>query len=103
MKKIQIRQPNDFHHHLRDGDMLKLTSKECFDRCPEDWFKKDVFIKTANAIYNSQIGRKFKGEKVYLHRGSPFMQSVYKNKKKAFEFDRKNNNEPSIIDINPFK
>ena len=69
----------------------KLTAKECFDRCPEDWFKKDVFIKTANAIYNSQIGGKFKGKKVYLHRGSPFMAAVYRNKKKAFDFDRKSN------------
>tara|TARA_A100001388_G_C28708239_1_gene469830 strand:+ start:138 stop:1145 length:1008 start_codon:yes stop_codon:yes gene_type:complete len=32
MKSIEIRQPNDFHHHLRDGDMLNITAKECFDR-----------------------------------------------------------------------
>ena len=32
MDTIKIRQPNDFHHHLRDGDLLKLTTKECFDR-----------------------------------------------------------------------
>ena len=25
MDTIKIRQPNDFHHHLRDGDLLKLT------------------------------------------------------------------------------
>ena len=32
MDTIKIRQPNDFHHHLRDGNLLKLTTKECFDR-----------------------------------------------------------------------
>ena len=32
MNTFKIRQPNDFHHHLRDGDLLKLTAKECFDR-----------------------------------------------------------------------
>ena len=26
----------------------RLTAKECFDRCPDDWFKKDGFINTAN-------------------------------------------------------
>jgi len=69
----------------------KLKTKECYDNSPEDWFQKDVFIKTANAIYNSPIGSKFKGKKVYFHRGSPFMQSVYLNKKKAFQFDKKHN------------
>ena len=73
----------------------KITAKDCFDNCPEDWFEKDVFIKTANAVYNSPRGRKFKNKKVYFHRGSPFMQAIYKNKKKAFDFDKKNN-KPAI-------
>lgn len=68
----------------------KIKAKECWDNCPEDWFEKDVFIKTANAIYNSPIGKKFNNKIVYIHRGSPFMDSIYKNKKKAFKFDRKN-------------
>ena len=29
---IKIRKPNDFHHHLREGNLLKLTTKECFDK-----------------------------------------------------------------------
>lgn len=29
---IKIRKPNDFHHHLRDGDMLNITVNECFNR-----------------------------------------------------------------------
>ena len=29
---IKIRKPNDFHHHLRENDLLKLTTKECFKK-----------------------------------------------------------------------
>jgi len=72
----------------------RLTAKDCYDRCPEDWFAKDVFIKTANAIYQSQYSKPFKGKKVYFHRGSPFMKKVYASKKRAMDFDRKNNKPP---------
>jgi hypothetical protein len=67
----------------------KIKAKDCFNNCPEDWFEKEVFIKTANAIYSSKEGAKFKGKRVYFHRGSPFMNAVYKNKKMAFDFDKK--------------
>ena len=72
----------------------RLTAKDCYDRCPEDWFEKNVFIKTANAIYQSQYSKPFKGKKVYFHRGSPFMKKLYASKKRAMDFDRKNNNPP---------
>ena len=29
---IRILKPNDFHHHLRDGKLLKLTTKQCFNK-----------------------------------------------------------------------
>jgi len=32
ISSIKIRKPNDFHHHLRDGDMLDITVNECFNR-----------------------------------------------------------------------
>lgn len=73
----------------------KLTATDCFENTPEDWFTKQVFIKTANAVYSSTIGSKFKNKTVYFHRGSPFMNSVYKSKKEAQKFD-KNNNNPMI-------
>jgi len=69
----------------------KINAKKCFDNCPEDWFKDDVFIKTANAIYNSIYAKPFKSKKVYFHRGSPYMKAVYDNKKKAQQYDKKNN------------
>tara|TARA_Y100000310_G_scaffold319713_1_gene375323 strand:+ start:67 stop:1548 length:1482 start_codon:yes stop_codon:yes gene_type:complete len=73
----------------------KLKVEDCYDNIPEEWFEKDVFIKTANAIYTSQVGSKFKGKKVYFHRGSPFMKNIYNNKKKAFDFDKRIN-KPTI-------
>ena len=30
MEEIKIRKPNDFHHHLRDGDILSFTTEHCF-------------------------------------------------------------------------
>ena len=32
MNQITIRKPNDFHHHLRDGDMLENTVNHCFSK-----------------------------------------------------------------------
>lgn len=29
---IKIRKPNDFHHHLRENQLLKLTTQKCFDK-----------------------------------------------------------------------
>ena len=29
---ITIRKPNDFHHHLREKELLQLTVKSCFDK-----------------------------------------------------------------------
>lgn len=29
---IRILKPNDFHHHLRDKELLELTTKTCFDK-----------------------------------------------------------------------
>ena len=28
---IEFRKPNDFHHHLRDGNMLEYTVPHCFN------------------------------------------------------------------------
>tara|TARA_B100000287_G_scaffold433415_1_gene495071 strand:+ start:944 stop:2431 length:1488 start_codon:yes stop_codon:yes gene_type:complete len=73
----------------------KLKAEDCFEACPEDWFKDDVFIKTANAIYNSEYAKPFKNApRVYFHRGSPYMKSVYENKKKAQVYDKKLNKTP---------
>ena len=30
--QLTIRKPNDFHHHLRDEEMLETTVKHCFNK-----------------------------------------------------------------------
>ena len=32
MNTIKIRKPNDFHHHLRDKNILPFTTKHCFTK-----------------------------------------------------------------------
>ena len=29
---IKIRKPNDFHHHLREEELLKITTEKCFEK-----------------------------------------------------------------------
>ena len=29
---LKIKKPNDFHHHLRDKNMLPITVKHCFNK-----------------------------------------------------------------------
>lgn len=39
---IKIKKPNDFHHHLRENGLLKLTTKKCFDKYSLDNLEKFV-------------------------------------------------------------
>ena len=52
---------------------------------PEDWHEENVYINTANAVYE-KFGKKFKGT-VYCHRGSKFMTKLYDAFKKAKKLD----------------
>ena len=58
--------------------------KECLDKgFPADWVETDVYIKTANKLWE-KFGRKMtKNGNVFFHRGSSFMQNVYAAKKKC--------------------
>ena len=74
---------------------VRWKVSDLYEKCPEDWLQTDVFIKSANAIYNSPYAKPFKSaSKVYFHRGSPYMKAVYDNKKKAALYDKKVNNPP---------
>jgi len=60
----------------------------------EDWTslgtngkELNVFMKTANVIYNSQEGKGW-AKPVYFHRGSPFMDAIYAARKVAFDWDK---------------
>jgi len=63
--------------------------QDFLDKGPEDWIEEDVYIKTANIVYK-KYGAKFAQSrgKVYCHRGSKFMNNLYKAKKAAHVLDR---------------
>ena len=91
-KKITMKDlesQHDFCHTYKKGKRFKL--KELYQGCPDDWFDKNVFEKTAIAVKASKAGKKFAGKKVYFHRGSPFMDAIYDNKKQAQKWDKENN------------
>ena len=90
LKKLQAQQ----EYCYTFDKSTRFKAEVLYEKCPEDWFKGDVFIKSANAIYNSVYAKPFKNRKVYFHRGSPYMKAVYDNKKKAADYDKKINNPP---------
>lgn len=59
----------------------------CLKNNPEAW-TPDIYIEIANAVYKSNAGKKFHGKKVYLHRGSKFMDAVYLKKKRCMMHDK---------------
>ena len=71
------------YEHLCDTDR---TLSYCLKNNPKAW-TPDVYIKIADAIYNSNTGKRFKGT-VYLHRGSKFMDAVYLKKKRCMMHDK---------------
>ena len=67
-----------------------VSLKEALETGPSDWNEdgKNIYIKTANALYKNKIGKKFSGN-VYFHRGSKFMKSIYDRKKRCINHDKK--------------
>ena len=86
-------------------DELEATAKHCrtthtLDYClknvPQDWRDNLVFCKTANKLWSSTWGQKFKGT-VMFHRagaasgpGSAFMDNIYKAKTNCLKRDKQN-------------
>ena len=86
-------------------DELEATAKHCktthtLDYClnnvPNDWRENLVFCKTANKLWSSTWGQKFKGT-VMFHRagaasgpGSAFMDNIYKAKTNCLKRDKQN-------------
>ena len=64
--------------------------KDCLKSGPADWVETDVYIKTANKLWE-KYGSKVSGT-VYFHRGSTFMDNVYKAKKKCQDIDKASDN-----------
>jgi len=58
----------------------------CLKKGPADWMEQNVYMKIANKIY-SVYGSKMRG-KVYFHRGSSFMNSLYDAKSDCHRRDK---------------
>jgi len=63
------------------------TLKQCLDNGPAAWIEDDVYIKTANKLFQ-EYGRKLT-KPVYFHRGSEFMDKIYSAKSKCHKVDKK--------------
>lgn len=61
------------------------TLENCLKNGPKIWIETDVYLKTANALI-----KKWKPNgKTYFHRGSPFMDKIYKAKAACHKLDKK--------------
>ena len=60
--------------------------EEFLNKGPKDWFDNDIYLRTANLIYKDYKS-KFKTP-VYCHRGSKFMDNIYKAKKVVMKLDK---------------
>ncbi len=87
VKKGKVKSVSDAE--LKKGERFVVAPKlaDCLKNGPADWVETDVYIKTANTLYE-KYGKKMKGG-VYFHRGSPFMDKVYKAKTACHNIDKK--------------
>jgi dihydroorotase len=89
IRSIQIRKPNDFHHHLRDGEMLDITANECFNR-----FNYIVVMPNLKPpIYTIEQANQYKNRIMKVNnKGTPLM-TLYlsKNISESDLYDFKNN------------
>jgi hypothetical protein len=65
-----------------------VSLNDCLKNGPANWVETDVYIKTANTLYDKH-GSKMRGV-VYFHRGSKFMNEVYKAKADCHKIDKQN-------------
>ena len=73
---IKIRKPNDFHHHLREKELLKLTTKICFDK----FHNVVVMPNLKNPIITIKQAMEYRENILKLDkRGNPLM-TLYLNK-----------------------
>jgi len=83
-------------HSYNFDDLAKgkqyVNASESLENClkngPKMWVETDVYLKTANALV-----KKWKPNgKTYFHRGSRFMDNIYKAKAKCHKLDKKSPN-----------
>jgi len=64
------------------------TLKECLEKGPADWIENDVYIKTANKLWEKYGAAMRANGDVFFHRGSKFMTNLYEAKKICHDIDR---------------
>ena len=76
---------------LKSASKFAHTDKsltDCLNKGPADWIETDVYIKTANKLWE-KYGRKMtRNGAVHFHRGSPFMNSLYSAKAECHKIDK---------------
>jgi len=84
--ELKIRKPNDFHHHLRDGEMLKTTVKHCFKKFQNvivmPNLKPPIFTIKQALDYRKRIIKTM--NKIGLLNGNPLM-TLYMSKNLIIE------------------
>ena len=87
---------DDFDKQTSQLEGLKKAAKwcntthnllDCQKNVPVSWINDSVFVKIANKLFD-KYKNKFKGN-VYFHRGSDFMNNLYKAKKDVHKRDKK--------------
>ena len=66
--------------------------QDCLNKGPADWIETDVYIKTANKLWEKYGRRMTKNGKVHFHRGSPFMKGLYDAKAECHKIDKASDN-----------
>lgn len=92
---IKIRKPNDFHHHMREGSILEMTTKECFDK----FYHVVVMPNLKVPVTSIKQALDYRKEiKSYDTRGNPMM-TLYLNDKISLSDLEKFKTYPELIGI----
>ena len=76
---------------LKSASKFAHTDKsltDCLNKGPADWIETDVYIKTANKLWEKYGRRMTRNGAVHFHRGSPFMNSLYSAKAECHKIDK---------------
>ena len=76
---------------LKSASKFAHTShglQDCLNKGPADWIETDVYIKTANKLWEKYGRRMTKNGSVHFHRGSPFMKGLYDAKAACHKIDK---------------
>ena len=87
-KQVKAVSDNDLENATEWVDAsVKLA--DCLKSGPKVWIETDVYLKTANKLFEKYGRKMLKNGNVYFHRGSKFMSNVYSAKKVVQKLDKK--------------